>query len=79
MATLRLVLAEYNGGPVNALRLRNGMIVLLRETRDYVTKSWPFWTVSTGDATSPLAAVAVRARPHGCAGRGFFSMRAGSE
>jgi soluble lytic murein transglycosylase-like protein len=34
----RLVLAEYNGGPVNARRLRNGSKHLAAETRDYVKK-----------------------------------------
>jgi soluble lytic murein transglycosylase len=34
----RLVLAEYNGGPVNARRMRNGSDRLAAETRDYVTK-----------------------------------------
>ena len=34
----RLVLAEYNGGPVNARRLRNGSDRLAAETRDYVVK-----------------------------------------
>ena len=34
----RLVLAEYNGGPVNARRFRNGSDRLAAETRDYVTK-----------------------------------------
>jgi hypothetical protein len=34
----RLVLAEYNGGPVNARRLRNGSNRLSPETRDYVAK-----------------------------------------
>ncbi len=34
----RLVLAEYNGGPINARRLRNGSNRLAAETRDYVTK-----------------------------------------
>ena len=34
----RLVLAEYNGGPINARRLRNGSDRLAAETRDYVFK-----------------------------------------
>jgi soluble lytic murein transglycosylase-like protein len=34
----RLVLAEYNGGPKNARRLRNGSRRLTAETRDYVSK-----------------------------------------
>ncbi len=34
----RLVLAEYNGGPTNARRLRNGSDRLTAETRDYVVK-----------------------------------------
>ena len=34
----RLVLAEYNGGPVNARHLRNGSDRLAAETRDYVAK-----------------------------------------
>jgi soluble lytic murein transglycosylase-like protein len=34
----RLVLAEYNGGPTNARRLRNGSESLKAETRDYVAK-----------------------------------------
>jgi len=34
----RLVLAEYNGGPINARRLRNGSNRLAAETRDYVDK-----------------------------------------
>ncbi|HEY7699375.1 MAG TPA: lytic transglycosylase domain-containing protein [Vicinamibacteria bacterium] len=34
----RLVLAEYNGGPTNARRLRNGSGRLKAETRDYVAK-----------------------------------------
>ncbi len=34
----RLVLAEYNGGPRNARRLRNGSDRLAAETRDYVVK-----------------------------------------
>jgi soluble lytic murein transglycosylase len=34
----RLVLAEYNGGPRNARRLRNGSPRLAAETRDYVSK-----------------------------------------
>jgi soluble lytic murein transglycosylase-like protein len=34
----RLVLAEYNGGPVNARRMRNGSDRLAAETRDYVAK-----------------------------------------
>ncbi len=34
----RLVLAEYNGGPINARRLRSGSSRLAAETRDYVTK-----------------------------------------
>jgi soluble lytic murein transglycosylase-like protein len=34
----RLVLAEYNGGPRNARRLRNGSDRLAPETRDYVAK-----------------------------------------
>jgi soluble lytic murein transglycosylase-like protein len=34
----RLVLAEYNGGPTNARRLRNGSPHLAAETRDYVSK-----------------------------------------
>ena len=34
----RLVLAEYNGGPVNARRLRTGSPNLAAETRDYVVK-----------------------------------------
>ncbi len=34
----RLVLAEYNGGPINARRLRNGSDRLSSETRDYVAK-----------------------------------------
>jgi soluble lytic murein transglycosylase-like protein len=34
----RLVLAEYNGGPTNARRLRNGSDRLAPETRDYVGK-----------------------------------------
>ena len=34
----RLVLAEYNGGPINAWRLRNGSDRVAAETRDYVVK-----------------------------------------
>jgi soluble lytic murein transglycosylase-like protein len=34
----RLVLAEYNGGPVNARRLKTGSHRLAAETRDYVVK-----------------------------------------
>jgi soluble lytic murein transglycosylase len=34
----RLVLAEYNGGPRNARRFRNGSPRLAAETRDYVSK-----------------------------------------
>ncbi len=34
----RLVLAEYNGGPINARRFRNGSSRLAPETRDYVKK-----------------------------------------
>jgi soluble lytic murein transglycosylase-like protein len=34
----RLVLAEYNGGPVNARRLKTGSNRLAAETRDYVVK-----------------------------------------
>jgi soluble lytic murein transglycosylase-like protein len=34
----RLVLAEYNGGPTNARRLRNGSDRLTAETRDYVVR-----------------------------------------
>lgn len=34
----RLVLAEYNGGPINARRFRNGSNRLAPETRDYVVK-----------------------------------------
>jgi len=34
----RLVLAEYNGGPINARRLKNGSHRLAAETRDYVVK-----------------------------------------
>jgi soluble lytic murein transglycosylase-like protein len=34
----RLVLAEYNGGPVNARRLKKGSDRLAAETRDYVIK-----------------------------------------
>ncbi len=34
----RLVLAEYNGGPVNARRMRNGSDRLAAETRNYVSK-----------------------------------------
>ena len=34
----KLVLAEYNGGPVNARRLRNGSELLASETREYVIK-----------------------------------------
>ncbi len=34
----RLVLAEYNGGPINARRLRSGSDRLAAETRDYVAK-----------------------------------------
>jgi soluble lytic murein transglycosylase-like protein len=34
----RLVLAEYNGGPLNARRLRNGSHLVRAETRDYVVK-----------------------------------------
>jgi len=34
----QMVLAEYNGGPTNARRLRNGSERLKAETRDYVVK-----------------------------------------
>ncbi len=34
----RLVLAEYNGGPINARRLRNGSKRVAPETHDYVVK-----------------------------------------
>ena len=34
----KLVLAEYNGGPVNARRFRNGSELLASETREYVVK-----------------------------------------
>jgi soluble lytic murein transglycosylase-like protein len=34
----RLVLAEYNGGPINARRFRTGSDLLASETRDYVAK-----------------------------------------
>jgi hypothetical protein len=34
----RLVLAEYNGGPINARRLKSGSHRLAAETRDYVVK-----------------------------------------
>jgi soluble lytic murein transglycosylase-like protein len=34
----RLVLAEYNGGPINARHLKNGSHRLAAETRDYVVK-----------------------------------------
>jgi hypothetical protein len=34
----RLVLAEYNGGPLNARRLRKGSHLVRAETRDYVAR-----------------------------------------
>jgi soluble lytic murein transglycosylase-like protein len=55
----RLVLAEYNGGPVNARRLRNGSDRLAAETRDYVAK---VMTV-LDDLNGRLASAAARQEP----------------
>jgi soluble lytic murein transglycosylase len=54
----RLVLAEYNGGPVNARRLRNGSDRLAAETRDYVSK-----VMAVLDDLNGRLAAAVRQEP----------------
>ncbi len=55
----RLVLAEYNGGPINARRLRNGSDRLAAETRDYVVR-----VMGVVDGLNRRLDVALAEKPH---------------
>jgi soluble lytic murein transglycosylase-like protein len=59
----RLVLAEYNGGPINARRLKSGSHRLAAETRDYVVKVMTVHDGLNQRLDSVMAEVAEPQRP----------------
>lgn len=76
----RLVLAEYNGGPINARRLRIGSDRLAAETRDYVFKVMDVLDGLNRRLDVGAASAAGRGEPVRMAALGAVSsMRAASE